>query len=185
MFERYTEAARRTVFAARNAAFPDSKYIETHHLLLGLIHTDAPLFARLLGSETAVADLQGEAGSTSPLNPVADRSSATLDIPFSNECRRVVSMGMHEADDLRDLHIGTEHLLLAILRHPECLAAQMLARRGVELESVRRKVRPDSIRSQRCQISKTIKTLAAALVFIIAVLYVCFRTFGFMWFRAR
>ena len=39
MFERYTEAARRTIFAARNAAFPDSKYIETHHLLLGLIHT--------------------------------------------------------------------------------------------------------------------------------------------------
>ena len=185
MFERYTEAARRTIFAARNAAFPDSKYIETHHLLLGLIHTDAALFARLLGSDTAVAELQAEAGSTSQMNPVADRSSATLDIPFSKECRQVVSMGMHEADDLRDLHIGTEHLLLAILRQPQCLAAQMLARRGVELESVRRTVRPDFLQPRTHQISKTVKNLAIALAFIVTVLYVCFRTFGFMWFRAR
>ena len=73
MFERYTQPARRTIFEARSAAFPDSKYIETHHLLLGLIRTDEALFGRVLASEMAVAELEKEAVSTSPLHPVEDR----------------------------------------------------------------------------------------------------------------
>lgn len=147
MFERYTESARWTIFQARSAALPDSKYIEAHHLLLGLIRTDAALFGRVLGSEMAVAELEKEAVSTSPQHPVEDTTNANPNVELSNEGKRIILLGMQEADDLHDTHIGTEHLLLAILGDHQNLAAQMLARHGVELESVRRMVRSDACKS--------------------------------------
>ena len=147
MFERYTESARWTIFQARSAALPDSKYIEAQHLLLGLIRADAALFARVLGSEISVAELEKEAVGTSPLHPVEAGTNVNPNVELSNECKRAILLGMQEADDLHDAHIGTEHLLLALLRHHQNLAAQMLARHGVELESVRRMVRSDASKS--------------------------------------
>jgi Clp amino terminal domain, pathogenicity island component len=138
MFERYTEKARRVIFFARyEAAQYGSPYIETEHLLLGLMREDRALFTRF----SASVDHQQIRTQISECTPIREQVSTSIDLPLSNECKRILAYGAEEAERLRHKHIGTEHLLLGILREKGTFASQMLTERGVRPEEVREQLR--------------------------------------------
>jgi ATP-dependent Clp protease ATP-binding subunit ClpC len=135
MFERYTEKARRVIFFARYEASQfGSPYIETEHLLLGLLREDKALTNRFLRSHISVDAIrkQVEAHTT-----IREKVSTSVDLPLSNECKRVLAYAAEEAERLGHKHIGTEHLLLGLLREETSFAAELLKERGVQLATVR------------------------------------------------
>jgi ATP-dependent Clp protease ATP-binding subunit ClpC len=135
MFERYTEKARRVIFFARYEASQfGSPVIEPEHLLLGLLREDKALTNRFLRSHASVEAIrkQIEANTT-----VRDKVSTSVDLPLSNESKRVLAYAAEEAMRLSHKHIGTEHLLLGLLREEKCFAAAILLERGLKLEAVR------------------------------------------------
>ncbi len=135
MFERYTEKARRVIFFARYEASQfGSPYIETEHLLLGLIREDKALANRFLRSHAAVDSIrkQIEAHTT-----IREKVSTSVDLPLSHECKRVLAYAAEEAERLSHKHIGTEHLLLGLLREEKCFAAEILHERGLRLSTIR------------------------------------------------
>jgi ATP-dependent Clp protease ATP-binding subunit ClpC len=138
MFERYTEKARRVIFFARYEASQfGSPYIETEHLLLGLLREDKALATRFLRSHAAIESIrkQIEAHTT-----VREKVSTSADLPLSHECKRVLAYGAEEAERLNHKHIGTEHLLLGLLREEKCFAAEILHERGLRLSQVREEI---------------------------------------------
>ena len=138
MFERYTEKARRVIFFARYEASQfGSPYIETEHLLLGIIREDKKLANRFLHSHASVASIreQVEAHVT-----VREKTSTSIDLPLSNESKRVLAYAAEEAERLAHKHIGSEHLLLGLLREEKCFAAQILVERGVRLAEAREEI---------------------------------------------
>src|SRR5438552_4019839 len=138
MFERYTEKARRVIFFARYEASQfGSPYIETEHLLLGLLREDKALANRFLRSHAAVESIRKQIeGHTT----IRERVSTSVDLPLSHECKRVLVYGAEEAERLNHNHIGTEHLLLGLLREEKSFAAQLLREQGLTLDFVREKV---------------------------------------------
>ena len=135
MFERYTEKARRVIFFARYEASQfGSPYIETEHLLLGLLREDKALSNRFLRSHASVESIrkQIEAHTT-----IREKVSTSVDLPLSNECKRVLAYAAEEAERLSNKHIGTEHLLLGLLREEKCFASEILLERGLRLSTVR------------------------------------------------
>ncbi len=135
MFERYTEKARRVIFFARYEASQfGSPYIETEHLLLGLIREDKALANRFLRTHAAVDSIrkQIEAHTT-----IREKVSTSVDLPLSHECKRVLAYAAEEAERLSHKHIGTEHLLLGLLREERCFAAEILHERGLRLSTIR------------------------------------------------
>src|SRR5713101_207812 len=133
MFERYTEKARRIIFFARYEASQfGSPYIESEHLLLGIVREDKALTNRFLRSEVASIRKQVESQTTT-----REKTSTSVDLPLSNESKRVLAYAAEEAERLAHEHIGTEHLLLGLLREEKCFAAQILVERGVRLSQVR------------------------------------------------
>ena len=135
MFERYTEKARRVIFFARYEASQfGSPYIETEHLLLGLLREDKQLANRFLRSHAAVDSIRKQIeGHTA----VREKVSTSVDLPLSHECKRVLAYGAEEAERLSHKHIGTEHLLLGLLREEKCFAAEILHERGLRLSTIR------------------------------------------------
>ena len=133
MFERYTEKARRVIFFARYEASQfGSPYIETEHLLLGIIRDDKALTNRFLRSQVESIRKQVES------HPVErQKASTSVDLPLSNESKRVLAYAAEEAERLAHKHIGTEHLLLGLLREEQCFAAHILTERDVRLDHVR------------------------------------------------
>ena len=135
MFERYTEKARRVIFFARYEASQfGSPYIETEHLLLGLLREDKALTNRFLRSHASVESIrkQIEAHTT-----IREKVSTSVDLPLSNECKRVLAYAAEEAERLGHKHIGTEHLLLGLLREEKSFAAEILQERGLKLAGIR------------------------------------------------
>jgi len=118
MFERYTEKARRVIFFARYEATQfGSPYIETEHLLLGLLREDKALINRFLRSHASVEFIRKRIeGHTT----IREKVSTSVDLPSSNECKRVLDYAAEEAEGLSHKHIGTEHLLLGLLREVLC-----------------------------------------------------------------
>ncbi len=138
MFERYTEKARRVIFFARYEASQfGSPYIETEHLLLGLLREDKALANRFLRSHAAIESIrkQIEAHTT-----IREKVSTSVDLPLSHECKRVLAYGAEEAERLSHKHIGTEHLMLGLLREEKCFAAEILHERGLRLSQVREEI---------------------------------------------
>ena len=130
MFERYTERARRTIFFARYEANQHgSSYIETEHLLLGLMREDKRWWTELQ-QQVACRQIESRSGG-------AAKISAAVDLPLSNESKRVLAFAAEEADRLAHRHIGTEHLLLALLREKKTFAAVILRQQGLELKQLR------------------------------------------------
>jgi len=136
MFERYTERARRVLFFARYEATQlGSTSIETEHLLLGLIREGKGLTSRIfarshLSLESIRKEIEGR-------TVFREKVSTSVDIPFSAETKRVLQFAAEEADRLLHTYIGTEHLLLGILREERSVAASILYEKGMRLASVR------------------------------------------------
>jgi ATP-dependent Clp protease ATP-binding subunit ClpC len=136
MFERYTERARRVLFFARYEATQlGSTSIETEHLLLGLIREGKGLTSRIfarshLSLESIRKEIEGR-------TVFREKVSTSVEIPFSAETKRVLQYAAEEADRLLHTYIGTEHLLLGILREERSVAASILYEKGMRLSSVR------------------------------------------------
>ena len=136
MFERYTERARRVLFFARYEATQlGSTSIETEHLLLGLIREGKGLTSRIfarshLSLESIRKEIEGR-------TVFREKVSTSVEIPFSAETKRVLQFAAEEADRLLHTYIGTEHLLLGILREERSVAAAILYDKGMRLASVR------------------------------------------------
>ena len=135
MFERYTEKARRVIFFARYEASQfGSPYIETEHLLLGLLREDKALTNRFLRSHASVESIRKQ---IEQHTTVREKVSTSVDLPLSNECKHVLAYAAEEAERLSHKHIGTEHLLLGLLREEKCFAAEILMERGLRLPAIR------------------------------------------------
>ncbi|HEY0795807.1 MAG TPA: Clp protease N-terminal domain-containing protein, partial [Acidisarcina sp.] len=135
MFERYTEKARRVIFFARYEASQfGSPYIETEHLLLGLLREDKALTNRFLRSHASVESIRKQIEGHTTMR---EKVSTSVDLPLSNECKRVLAYAAEEAERLSHKHIGTEHLLLGLLREEKCFAAEILHERGLKLLAIR------------------------------------------------
>src|ERR1700674_2355480 len=142
MFERYTEKARRVIFFARYEASQfGSPCIETEHLLLGLLREDKALASRFLRSSASVESIRKQIEAHTTLR---EKVSTSVDLPLSHECKRVLAYGAEEAERLNHKHIGTEHLLLGLLREEKCFAAEILHERGLRLSQVREEIQRSS-----------------------------------------
>jgi ATP-dependent Clp protease ATP-binding subunit ClpC len=139
MFERYTEKARRVIFFARYEASQfASPYIETEHMLLGLVREDKALAFRFLrGTDFESLRNQIEARTSTKEKP----TPTSVDLPLSNECKRVLAYAAEEAERLAHKHIGTEHLLLGLLREEQSFAAELLRAHSVHLEAIRKELK--------------------------------------------
>ena len=138
MFERYTEKARRVIFFARYVASQfGSPYIESEHLLLGLLREAKGLISRFFKyygwAESISREIQGH-------TTIREKVSTSVDLPLSNDCKRILAYATEEADGLSHRLIGTEHLLLGLLREQNCFAANLLSERGVTLEAARNQI---------------------------------------------
>jgi ATP-dependent Clp protease ATP-binding subunit ClpC len=154
MFERYNEKARRTIFFARYEASQfGSPYIETEHLLLGLLREDKSLAHRFLRSHAESIREQIERH-TAPEEKVA----TSVDLPLSHECKRGVAYGAEEAERLTHKHIGTEHLLLGLLREEKCFAARLLHEQGLTIDSVREQLQESAPPLARDPLSSNVST---------------------------
>jgi ATP-dependent Clp protease ATP-binding subunit ClpC len=138
MFERYTEKARRAVFFARYEASQfGSEFITPEHLLLGILRDDKQLIRQVLPNvefESVRLAIEKRA------KPSDVRVPVSVDLPLSEDSKLVLKYGMEEADLLNSRHIGTEHLLLALMRDKEFLSAKILTQFGASLESLRKRV---------------------------------------------
>ncbi len=135
MFERYTEKARRVIFFARYEASQfGSPFIETEHLLLGLLREDKALTNRFLRSHASIESIRKQIEGRTPIR---EKVSTSVDLPLSQECKRVLAYAAEEAERLTHKHIGTEHLLLGLLREDKSFAAEILHERGLRLSTLR------------------------------------------------
>jgi Clp amino terminal domain, pathogenicity island component len=138
MFERFTDRARRVVVLAQEEArMLNHNYIGTEHILLGLIHEGEGVAAKALESlgisldavRQQVEEIIGQ-GQEAPSGH----------IPFTPRAKQVLELSRREAEQLRHNYIGTEHILLGLVREGDGVAAQVLVRLGAELNLVRHQV---------------------------------------------
>ena len=138
MFERFTDRARRVVVLAQEEArLLNHNYIGTEHILLGLIHEGEGVAAKALESlsisleavRSQVEDIIGQGG-----------SSPSGHIPFTPRAKKVLELSLREALQLGHNYIGTEHILLGLIREGEGVAAQVLVKLGADLSRVRQQV---------------------------------------------
>ncbi|WP_068202703.1 ATP-dependent Clp protease ATP-binding subunit [Isoptericola dokdonensis] len=138
MFERFTDRARRVVVLAQEEArMLNHNYIGTEHILLGLIHEGEGVAAKALeslgisldGVRAQVTEIIGE-GQQAPSGH----------IPFTPRAKKVLELSLREALQLGHNYIGTEHILLGLIREGEGVAAQVLTKMGADLNKVRQQV---------------------------------------------
>ena len=136
MFEKYTEKARRVIFFARYEASQfGSPSIETEHLLLGLIREDRNLTARFIPRANAtIQDIRKEIEGRTLIR---GKVSTSVDLPFSEECKRALNTAAEESERLSHKHIGTEHILLGLLHEEKSVAAEILREHGFRPKIVR------------------------------------------------
>ena len=139
MWQRFTERARRAVFFAQGeAARLGDAYVSTEHMLLGLICEDDSFAVRILDKLGA-----SRAGIRSEIERQATRGDAKLgaDMQLTPRGKRTIDLAYEEAESIGSDFIGTEHLLLGLVREAEGLAGRVLAKLGIELEAARQEVR--------------------------------------------
>ncbi|MGA1505903.1 MAG: ATP-dependent Clp protease ATP-binding subunit, partial [Ilumatobacteraceae bacterium] len=138
MFERFTDRARRVVVLAQEEArLLNHSYIGTEHILLGLIHEGEGVAAKALEAlnisleavRAQVEEIIGQGG-----------SSPSGHIPFTPRAKKVLELSLREALQLGHNYIGTEHILLGLIREGEGVAAQVLVKLGADLSRVRQQV---------------------------------------------
>jgi ATP-dependent Clp protease ATP-binding subunit ClpA len=138
MFERFTDRARRVVVLAQEEArMLNHNYIGTEHILLGLIHEGEGVAAKALESlgisleavRQQVEEIIGQG-----------QSAPSGHIPFTPRAKKVLELSLREALQLGHNYIGTEHILLGLIREGEGVAAQVLVKLGADLNRVRQQV---------------------------------------------
>jgi len=138
LFERFTDRARRVVVLAQEEArLLNHNYIGTEHILLGLIHEGEGVAAKALESlgisleavRNQVEEIIGQGG-----------ASPSGHIPFTPRAKKVLELSLREALQLGHNYIGTEHILLGLIREGEGVAAQVLVKLGADLSRVRQQV---------------------------------------------
>ena len=139
MFEKFNEKARRALFFARyEASKLGSRVIETEHILLGVLRegeeTVAELFRRFhVKPEEIRREVEGE-------RVFVERISSTAELPLSEESKKILAYAAHEAESMLHPAVGSEHLLVGILRVDGCLAQRILAQHGLDVYSLREEV---------------------------------------------
>lgn len=135
MFERYTEKARRVIFFARyEASNFGSPYIETEHLLLGLLREDRTLANNYFNSHEAVDSVRR---TIEQKTPAREKTSTSVDLPLSRDAKHVLAFAAEESQRVGHKHIHTIHLLIGLLRLEKGVATEILRERGVEISTVR------------------------------------------------
>jgi ATP-dependent Clp protease ATP-binding subunit ClpC len=138
MFEKFTDRARRVlVLAQEEARMLNHSYVGTEHILLGLVHEDEGVAAvafRGLGiSADAVREQVEEMVGRGGISPSGQ-------IPFTPRAKKVMELSLRESLHLGHNYIGTEHILLGLLREGQGVGAQVLLKLGADLDRVRREV---------------------------------------------
>ena len=138
VFERFTDRARRVVVLAQEEArLLDHDYIGTEHILLGLIHEGDGVAAKALEQ----LGISLEAVRTQVEEMIGHGDSMASDhIPFTPRAKKVLELSLREALELGHNYIGTEHILLGLIREGEGVAAQVLVKLGPDLSVVRQQV---------------------------------------------
>ena len=138
MFERFTDRARNVVVLAQEEArLLNHNYIGTEHLLLGLIRESEGIAAKALVSLGVELDAVRE-----QVEEIVGRGAREPSghIPFTPRAKKVLELSLREALQLGHNYIGTEHILLGMIREGEGVAAQVLVRLGADLNRVRQQV---------------------------------------------
>jgi ATP-dependent Clp protease ATP-binding subunit ClpC len=139
MFEKYNEKARRALFFARyEASKLGSRVIESEHVLLGILREGEETVTELLRRfhikpEEIRREIEGE-------RIFVERISSTAELPLSEESKKILAYASHEAESMLHTTVGSEHLLIGILRVEGCLAMRILAQHGLDVYSVREEV---------------------------------------------
>ena len=151
MFEKYTERARRVIFFARYEVSEfGSKAIEPEHLLLGLLREGQAALTRLLPAGVSVDLIRAQVESAMTKG---DRITTSVEIPLSPMSQDVLRYAHEESEGLGHRHIGTEHLLLGLLRQTKTVSLQrekgsvaerVLRENGLELADLRQRVKDDA-----------------------------------------
>ncbi|HQN08040.1 MAG TPA: ATP-dependent Clp protease ATP-binding subunit [Thermoanaerobaculia bacterium] len=136
MFEKYNEKARRALFFARyEASKLGSKVIESEHVLLGILRegedVTREIFARFnVKPDDVRKEIEGD-------RVFVERVSSTQELPLSEESKKILAYASHEAESMMHPYVGTEHLLIGILRVDPCVASRLLTAHGFNLYGVR------------------------------------------------
>ena len=139
MFEKYNEKARRALFFARyEASKLGSRVIESEHVLLGVLREGEEIVAELLRRFRLKPDelrreIEGE-------RVFVERISSTAELPLSEESKKVLAYASHEAESMLHPTVGSEHLLIGLLRVEGCLANRILGQHGIDVFVVRDEV---------------------------------------------
>ena len=138
MFERFTDRARRVVVLAQEEArMLNHNYIGTEHILLGLIHEGEGVAAKAL--ESLGISLEGVRQQVEEIIGQGQQAPSGH-IPFTPRAKKVLELSLREALQLGHNYIGTEHILLGLIREGEGVAAQVLIKLGADLNRVRQQV---------------------------------------------
>src|SRR6185295_18583623 len=139
MFDRFTDRAKKVMNLARQEAQRfNHEYLGTEHILLGLVQEGSGVAANVLKNmNIELAKIRGEVEKIVKTGP----SMVTMgQLPFTPRAKKVLELSMEEAANLGHNYIGTEHLLLGLIKENEGIAAQVLMNLGVKLEDVREEV---------------------------------------------
>jgi ATP-dependent Clp protease ATP-binding subunit ClpA len=135
MFERFTQRARRVVVLAQEEArLANHNYIGTEHLLLGLIHEQDGVASRALAAAGVTLDA-ARAQVESMIGPGQQEPSGH--IPFTPRAKKILELSLREALEQKQSYIGTEHILLGLLREGDGAGAQVLVRLAGPLSALR------------------------------------------------
>ena len=139
MFERFTDRARRVVVLAQEEArMLNHNYIGTEHILLGLIHEGEGVAAKAL--ESLGISLEAVRQQVEEIIGQGQQPPPPGEIPYTPRAKKVLELALREAKQLGHNYIGTEHILLGLIREGEGVAAQVLVKLGADLNRVRQQV---------------------------------------------
>jgi ATP-dependent Clp protease ATP-binding subunit ClpA len=159
MFEKYTEKARRVIFFARyEASAFGSPVIETQHLLLGLFREDKSIGQEFLAGRVTSATIRNAVESAFPPR---ESTPTHVDLPLSEECKRILAYSAEESLRLNDYRITPAHLLLGILREEHCFAAKLLREHGLELPHARTVTKEDNKEPARTSSTPAVRIYGA------------------------
>jgi ATP-dependent Clp protease ATP-binding subunit ClpC len=141
MFERYTDRARRVVVLAQEEARDlGHNYVGTEHILLGLIHEGTGVAARALTAlGVSLDEIRAQVEAIIGRGDLAHVQNGP--IPFTPRTKKVLELAAREARELGHSYIGTEHLLLGLMREGDGVGAQILNSAGIEFSAVRHQIR--------------------------------------------